>query len=145
MTHIVDGKSDEFMLPHFINTMVELGRLGNKTPDKGGFYKRKYDKSKTVLNIKSFTYASVSCVKIPFVEQAKQYIREGRYFDAFTEIKKSSEKKADFIRKILCSYVAYSFACVGEVTHKKYGIELIDKAMAYGFNWAPPTLIMQLF
>lgn len=140
-----EEKKGAFIIPDFIHTLVETGHWGNKTPDKGGFYRRDYNHSKSTLQIKTLTYASCLNDKISFVEQAKHCIREGRYQEAFSGMKKAQGKEADFVRKMLCSYVAYSFSCIGEVTKKEYGIQGINKAMACGFNWAPPTVIMQLF
>ena len=39
----------------------------------------------------------------------------------------------------------FSFSCINNVLKTGYGIEEIDKAMAHGFNWAPPSFYFFLF
>ena len=45
---------------------------------------------------------------------------------------------------ILCVYIVYSYSRIGEVTESDFGIDGIDRVMSFGFNWAPPSLIVSM-
>ncbi len=66
------------------------------------------------------------------------------YRQAFDVIKNAHGKEAEIVRNILCTYVSYAYSRIGEVTEEKYGISGIDKVMSTGFNWASPSLIVNL-
>ena len=42
-------------------------------------------------------------------------------------------------QKVIAGYISYSFHRVGEVTDDISGI---DRIMGYGFNWAPPSVLV---
>ncbi|MGA2173003.1 MAG: hypothetical protein ABSG82_08370, partial [Sedimentisphaerales bacterium] len=81
---------------------------------------------------------------IAFVEKAKHFTRMGMYKETFETILSAHGREADVVKDILCAYVAYSYSLVGEVTDSRMGIEGIDNVMSYGFNWAAPSLIMEM-
>jgi 3-hydroxyacyl-CoA dehydrogenase len=139
-----DEMHASFVLPDYINKMSERGCLGNKTPTKGGFYKR-------LESGKSVFYDPATCDYVPavephivFVEKAKNLIHLGLYREAFEVIRTARCKEADIVMDILCTYIAYSYSRIGEVTERELGIDGINKVMSFGFNWAAPSLIVDM-
>lgn len=137
-----DEMHDCFKLPGYIEKMIDLGLLGDKT--KGGFYK-KVERGKYVF------FDPTTCDYVPaiephlaFVEKAKNLIHLGMYREAFETIKKTQSKEAEIVLDSLCTYVAYSFSRIGDVTKAEYGINGIDTVMSSGFHWAPPSLIVDM-
>lgn len=137
-----DEMHDCFKLPSYIEKMIEMGLLGSKT--KGGFYKK-------TESGKRLFYDSTSCDYVPaiephlgFVEKAKSLIHLGMYRKAFETIINTQSKEAEIVLDSLCTYVAYSFSRIGDVTEAKYGINGINTVMSSGFHWAPPSLIVDM-
>jgi len=137
-----DEMHDSLSLPLYINKMIDKGILGNKT--KHGFYKRLESGKKIFLDPATCDYTPVIEPHIGFVEKAKHLIHLGMYREAFDTIKTARGKEADIVMDILCAYIGYSYARIGEVTNDEFGIHGIDKVMSFGFNWAPPSLIIDM-
>lgn len=137
-----DEMHDRLILPDYINKMVDMRALGNKT--KGGFYKRLESGKCVFFDPKTCDYVPAIDVHAAFVEKAKHLIHMGMYKEAFDTIKTAHCKEADIVIDILCTYVSYSYSRVGEVTEREYEIDGIDKVMSYGYNWAPPSLIVNV-
>lgn len=130
-----------FRLPAFMEDGIKHGRLGDKTPQAGGFY-RKNGKGTEVLDPRSGTYKPLEKpAPIPFVEKMKQLNREGRYKDAFAVFAEARGPEADLARKVILGYVSYGLNRVGEVAECAADV---DRIMSYGFNWAPPCAIVDL-
>jgi hypothetical protein len=140
-THTNDSMHTWLATPGYINTMIQRNLLGNKT--SGGFYKKMESGKFVFLDPASCDYVPAIEPHVAFVEKAKHYIRMGMYKDAFDTILSAQGKEAEVVKDILCAYVAYSYSLVGEVTDRKMGIDGIDKVMAYGFNWAAPSVIVE--
>jgi 3-hydroxyacyl-CoA dehydrogenase len=130
--------------PEYVNTMIQNGSLGNKTPDRGGFYKRLESGKLTFIDPASCEYVPAIAPHVGFVEKAKHLIHMGRYQEAFETVKASMGREAEIVRDILCVYIVYSYSRIGEVTEYDFGIEGIDRVMSFGFNWAPPSLIVSM-
>jgi len=139
-----DHMHNSFNVPEYIEKMIANGYLGRKTPQELGFYRKDIHKNKFVINPITLEYTPIEKPEIAFIEEAKNMLHVGKYRDAFDIIKTSSCKEADIVRKILCIYIAYSYSCIGEVTYAQYGIDGIDEVMAFGYNWAPPSLIVSM-
>lgn len=137
-----DEMHDFLSLPPYINKMIDNGILGNKT--KGGFYKKLESGKNLVFDPVTFDYIPTIEPHICFVEKAKRLTRLGMYREAFDAIKTARGREADIVTDILCTYIGYSYARIGEVTDYEFGIYGIDKVMSFGFNWAPPSLIMDM-
>ena len=71
-------------------------------------------------------------------------IHVGKYDEAFSVIQHADGPEADIVMEILLTYVVYSYFLIGEVTEADYGIAGIDRVMSYGFNWAGPSLIVEM-
>jgi len=138
--------NDEFhswlAMPGYINTMIQRNLLGNKT--RGGFYKKLESGRFVFLDPVSCDYIPAIEPHVAFVEKAKHFTRMGMYKEAFDAILSAQGKEAEIVKDILCAYVAYSYLLVGEVTDSQMGIEGIDSVMSYGFNWAAPSVIVEV-
>jgi len=142
--HTNDHMHNSFNMPEYIEKMIAKGYLGRKTPQKLGFYKKDIHNNKFVINPVTLEYTPIEKPQIAFIEDARNMIHVGKYRDAFDIIKTSRCKEAAIVQKMLCIYVAYSYSCIGEVTDAQYGIDGIDEVMAFGYNWAPPSLIVSM-
>lgn len=137
-----DEMHDSFVLPNYIDKMIENGLLGNKT--KAGFYKKLEGDRLSFYDPYSGQYIPAVKPHISFVEHAKDLIRLGMYQQAFDVIKTAAGREAETVRDILCTYISYAYNRIGEVTDHQIGIEGIDKVMSAGYHWAPPSLIINL-
>jgi len=137
-----DHFHDTLILPDYIDKMIEAGFIGNKAG--GGFYKKEESGKRLYYDPETDEYIPAIEPHVVFVEKAKRLIHLGMYEEAFGVIKTAKGTEAEIVREILCTYVAYSYALVGEVTDPSQGIEGIDKVMCYGFNWAPPSTIVKM-
>lgn len=137
-----DEMHDSLVLPDYINKMIDRGFMGNKT--KAGFYKKFESGKQMFIDPVSCDYVLAIEPHVAFVEKAKQLIHTGRYREAFKIIKTARDKQAEIVLDILCAYIAYSYSRVGEVTEPKIGIDGIDRVMSFGFNWAAPSVIVNM-
>jgi len=138
-----DEMHDMLAMPEYVNKMIDKGFLGAKT--KGGFYKRLENKKTIFIDPETCDYIPAVVPHFTFVEKAKDLIHLGMYRQAFDVIKSSKGIEADIVREILCTYIAYSYARIGEVTEPEFGIDGINKVMLFGFNWACPSLVVDMF
>jgi len=130
-----------FKLPAYIEKGVQEGHLGDKTPERGGFYRRD-GKAVEVLHPGTGRYEPFKApARIDFVERMKSLNRVGRYGDAMAALAKASGWEADIARQVVIGYAGYALNRVGEVAESA---DDIDTIMSYGFNWAPPTVIIDL-
>jgi 3-hydroxyacyl-CoA dehydrogenase len=128
-----------FKLPAYMQRGIDAGTLGNKT--KAGFFK-KDGKNLLVLDPKAGNYRALSEVTKPlpaFVEQMKTSIRVGRYGRAMDVFCTAEGKEADLLRKVVLGYISYGLGRVGEVVKQARDV---DRIMGFGFNWAPPSVLV---
>jgi 3-hydroxyacyl-CoA dehydrogenase len=115
-----------FALPPFMKARIAEGCLGDKTPDKGGFFK-KGDKQK---------------LEVPEVaRKMKALHRVGRYREAFDVFADAGGADAELMRRVILGYVSYGLGRVGEVVES---VADVDRIMGFGFNWAPPGALVDL-
>jgi 3-hydroxyacyl-CoA dehydrogenase len=144
-----DEAHDAFALPTYVAELIDEGHLGNKTPERGGFYRRTKEDGKNVnlvLDPKSGAYRSPSDVKvapIPFVEQMRELHHVGCYADAFRIFLAATGAEADLARKVVLGYVSYALNRVGDAEVVREPRD-VDKIMGFGFNWAPPTVLVDV-
>ncbi|MGH7950130.1 MAG: 3-hydroxyacyl-CoA dehydrogenase family protein [Candidatus Binataceae bacterium] len=130
-----------FKLPTFMEKGLAAGRMGDKTPKLGGFY-RKNGKSMEVLDPRSNGYVELKRpAPIGFVERMKEFNRVGRYADSMAVLADAKGAEADLCRRVVLGYVSYALNRVGEVAESAADVDTI---MSYGFNWAPPCAIVDL-
>jgi 3-hydroxyacyl-CoA dehydrogenase len=140
--HTKDAMHSWLIVPDYINTMIQRKLLGYKT--KGGFYKKLESGKYVFLDPATCDYVPAIEPHVAFVEKAKHFIRMGMYKEAFGVILSAQGSEAEVVKDILCAYVAYSYSLVGEVTDERIGIGGIDDVMSYGFNWAAPSVIVDM-
>jgi 3-hydroxyacyl-CoA dehydrogenase len=144
-----DEAHDAFALPTYVAELIEEGHLGNKTPECGGFYRRTKEDGKNVnlvLDPKSGAYRSPSDVKIEplgFVEQMRDLHHVGRYADAFKLFLAATGREAELARQVVLGYISYALNRVGENEVVREPRD-VDRIMGFGFNWAPPSVLVDV-
>jgi 3-hydroxyacyl-CoA dehydrogenase len=126
-------------LPDFMATLMEKGVLGNKSD--GGFFK-KDGKVQLALNPTSGDYTPVSEIALPnldYIDRVSQLYREARYEEGLSLFLSAEGDEAAIARKVIAGYISYAFHRAGEVTETITGIDMI---MGAGFNWAPPSVLV---
>jgi 3-hydroxyacyl-CoA dehydrogenase len=130
-----------FRLPAYLKQGLTQGRMGDKTPAHGGFYRRT-EKKFEVLDTSSGTYYEFAPPRpIEFVERMKALHRVGRYRESLAVLKTAPGGEADLARRIVLGYISYALSRVGEVAASSADVDTI---MSYGFNWAPPGVMVDL-
>jgi 3-hydroxyacyl-CoA dehydrogenase len=128
-----------FALPAYMQKLIAAGHLGNKTKDKGGFF-RTSGKQRLVLEPKTGEYVAAAPVVLPaFVDDMKAAIRVGRYQRAMDAMCNAGGDAATLLRRIVLGYISYGLERVGEVVAAPRDV---DRIMGFGFNWAPPSVLV---
>jgi 3-hydroxyacyl-CoA dehydrogenase len=123
-----------FALPASMKAKIAAGCLGDKTPDKGGFFK-KADKSDKGGK-------GAAKVEVPEVAKRMKALHHvGRYREAFDVFAEASGADAELMRRVILGYVSYGLMRVGEVVQS---VADVDRIMGFGFNWAPPGVLVDL-
>ncbi len=136
-----DEAHECFKMPAYMNRGLEQGCLGDKTPERGGFYRRE-GVEVFVLDPKSGGHVPlIKPAPIEFVEGMKRHHRVGRYSDALKIFADAKGAEADLCHRVVLGYVSYALNRVGEVAASPADVDTI---MSYGFNWAPPSAIVDL-
>jgi len=138
--HTKDEAHAAFQLPAYMQRGIDAGRLGNKT--KGGFFKKDAAKNVLVLDPARDDYrplAEVTTALPAFVDQMKAAIHVGRYERAMDAFCTAQGKEADLLRRVVLGYISYGLGRVGEVV--KHARD-VDRIMGFGFNWAPPSVLV---
>lgn len=136
-----------FALPAYMDTLMASGHLGDKTPAKGGFYRRVRDGKKTEVYVldpgKGEYRAAHDSITDPpdFVVRMKRLNRSGRYREALAVMLEATGWEADLLRRVILGYVSYGLNRVGEVVKEPRDV---DRIMGFGFNWAPPSVLVDL-
>jgi len=134
-----------FALPAYMQRQIDRGHLGRKTRDKGGFFRvegKGADAKHFVLDPSSGEYKPLAEVAPPipaFVEKMKTAIRDGRHSGAMEVLCTAEGLEADLLRKVVLGYISYGLGLVGEVVERPRDI---DRIMGFGFNWAPPSVLV---
>ncbi len=129
-------------LPGYMNRLMEKGVLGNKTGR--GFFHRDEDKKQYVLDPASSDYRPVSEIDLPdlsYIDDVSRLYAEGRYREGMQVFLGADSHEAAIARRAIAGYVSYAFHRVGEVTET---IDGIDRIMGMGFNWAPPSVLVDM-
>ncbi len=145
--NVRDEAHDLWAMPAYMLKMAERGHLGDKTPELGGFYRRVTGDGRTTveaLDPASGAYAPIDRgLKVPFVEQVRDLHHRGRYREGMARFMEAEGPQADIARRVILGYVSYALARVGdgEVVQR---YDDVDRIMSAGFNWAPPTALVDL-
>jgi 3-hydroxyacyl-CoA dehydrogenase len=134
-----------FALPDYMARLIERGHLGRKTPAQGGFFRREGkgpDARTLVLDPKTGDYREAGPVALPdFVGTMKALHRTGRYREAMDVFAEAKGHEADLMRKVVLGYISYGLNRVGEVVKEARDV---DRIMGFGFNWAPPSVLVDV-
>jgi 3-hydroxyacyl-CoA dehydrogenase len=140
-----DEAHSAFVLPMYMQRGIERGHLGRKTKDKGGFFRmdgKGADAKHFVLDTVTGDYRPLEEVKPPvpaFIERMKAAIRSGSHPEAFDVLCRAEGKDAQILRRVMLGYISYALGRVGEVVAHARDV---DRIMGFGFNWAPPSVLV---
>ena len=140
-----DEAHASFQLPTYMQRMIERGHLGRKTRDKGGFFRvegKGADAVTFVLDPATGNYRPLSEVTPPvptFVERMKHALRGGNHKEAFDVLCTAEGRDAQLLRHVMLGYISYALARVGECVERARDV---DRIMGFGFNWAPPSVLV---
>ncbi len=121
-----DEQKAVFLMPDFVNTMVQNKWLGQKV--KQGFYK-KVGKDIQYLDYKTMEYKESPKVKFPSLEAAKQIDNLPK---RFASIAYADDKGGKFVWESTIDTLIYSANRIPEISDT---IVNIDNAMKWGFGW----------
>ena len=134
-----DEVHETLKLPDYMAKLMENGVMGNKTG--GGFFKRDGD-ARFVLDPASGDYRPAGDIKLPdlgYIDEVAHLYSMGRYAEGMARFLAAEGDEAALARKVIAGYIAYAFERAGEVTETITGIDMI---MGAGFNWAPPSVLV---
>ncbi len=140
--HTNDEAHAAFALPTYMKALIAKGHLGNKTKAKGGFFRvdGSSKSGKLVLDPATGDYQPAAPVELPAaVAQIKAAIRNGRYQAAMDVLATADGAGAALMRKVVLGYISYGLSRVGEVVERPRDV---DRIMGFGFNWAPPSVLV---
>ena len=80
---------------------------------------------------------------VDFIEAMAGLHRVGRYREAFQIFTSAEGKAADIARQVIFGYVSYGLNRVGEKEVVRAPSD-VDRIMGFGFNWAPPTVLVDV-
>lgn len=126
-------------LPPYMAKLMDRGVLGDKSG--AGFFKRD-GKTRLCLDVASGDYRPVSEIVLPdlgYIEDVAKLYAQARYQEGIQVFLEADGDEAAIARKVIAGYLSYAFHRVGEVTETITGIDLI---MGAGFNWAPPSVLV---
>ncbi|HFK5554071.1 TPA: 3-hydroxyacyl-CoA dehydrogenase/enoyl-CoA hydratase family protein [Elizabethkingia anophelis] len=126
-----DTFKDQFVLPDFVQYMIDNKLLGSKT-DAGFFKKVKNTDGKSEilgLNLETLQYESQGKASFPTLELTKTIDRP---IDRFKVLIGGKDKAGEFYRQMLGALFAYASNKVPEISDEIYKI---DDALRAGFGW----------
>lgn len=140
-----DAAHAQFALPAYMQRGIDRGHLGRKTRAKGGFFRveGKGDEARHfVLDPRTGDYrpiAEVTPATPTFIERMKAAIRAGKHAAAMEVMCTAEGKEAELLRRVMLGYISYGLGLVGEVVERPRDI---DRIMGFGFQWAPPGVLV---
>ena len=134
-----DERHQTFTEPPYLRRMADGKLLGRKSKTGSGFYRIDDEKKLQMIDPATLTYRKPENVRNDTIEKIKLHIHDGEYRRAVHLIRHEDSEPFSIIRYFIADYIAYSYARVGEVTPPEDGIHGIDRVMAYGFSWLPPS------
>ncbi|MCT4171598.1 3-hydroxyacyl-CoA dehydrogenase/enoyl-CoA hydratase family protein [Elizabethkingia anophelis] len=126
-----DTFKDQFVLPDFVQYMIDNKLLGSKT-DAGFFKKVKNNDGKSEilgLNLETLQYEPQGKASFPTLELTKTIDRP---IDRFKVLIGGKDKAGEFYRQMLGALFAYASNKVPEISDEIYKI---DDALRAGFGW----------
>lgn len=137
-----DYVHEKFVLPTFVQELIDEGRLGRKT--RQGLYQLlrndSGEKRLLVYDIKTRQYRDVIRYSFPFAMEMKSALRDGDYERAFRALIDNRSQEADICLRFLLRYIVYALFTA---EHVGYDLRVADDVMATGFTWCPPFAMME--
>ncbi|MFH1974921.1 MAG: 3-hydroxyacyl-CoA dehydrogenase/enoyl-CoA hydratase family protein [Pseudomonadota bacterium] len=126
-----DEVRDSFIIPEFVNKMIEKKLLGKKT--KAGFYKTdltpEWKKVRKVINPSTFEYEEYEKPAFPCLDEAK---KAKTLPDKIKAVVYGEDKGAKFVWKAVANQLIYSANRIPEISDT---IIDIDNSMKWGYNF----------
>ena len=126
-----DEMRDQFVIPDFVNTMMENKWLGSKT--KQGFYKMTKDangkREILSLDLNTLAYRPKKSAKFETLELTKTI---DNVADRFKVLVAGKDKAGEFYRKSFAAMFAYVQNRIPEISDELYRI---DDGLRAGFGW----------
>ena len=126
-----DEARDSFVMPQFVNTMIEQNLLGKKS--RSGFYKTDltpdWQKVRKVINPATLEYAEYELATFPCLADAKKAKSLPQKIQA---VLYGEDKGAQFAWKAVANNLIYAANRIPEISDT---IVEIDNAMKWGFNF----------
>jgi 3-hydroxyacyl-CoA dehydrogenase len=138
-----DEAHEIFKLPGYMADLIGKGHLGDKTPEKGGFFQKSKDGT-LALDAASGTYKPLDAdLRFDFVEEVRDLHHRGRYKEAVASFMDASGPEAELARRVILGYVSYALNRFGpgEVVA---AYDDVDRIMSAGFNWVPPSGLVDI-
>jgi len=145
--NVRDEAPGAFALPSYMARLIEAGHLGDKSPAAGGFYRRSTVHGKAVTEVLDPATGSYhpqdETLSVPFVDEVRDLNRRGRYVEGVAHFFDAVGPQADIARRVILGYLSYGLHRFGpgEVVA---GYDDVDRIMTAGFNWAPPSALVDL-
>jgi 3-hydroxyacyl-CoA dehydrogenase len=122
-----DDERDVFILPDFVQKMIEMKMLGNKT--KAGFYKKSESGERLVLDYNTLQYR-------PLIKPDFDSIKATKGVDnpkeKLVNLLNTDDRGSKLAWKATAHTLIYAAKRIGEIADD---IVNIDNAMKWGFNW----------
>ena len=126
-----DEMRDQFVIPDYVNTMMENNWLGSKT--KQGFYKmtKNADGKREILSLdlNTLEYRAKKSAKFETIELTKTI---DNVADRFKVLVAGKDKAGEFYRKSFAAMFAYVQNRIPEISDELYRI---DDGLRAGFGW----------
>ncbi len=126
-----DDQRDSFVLPEFVERMIQNNLLGTKT--KSGFYKTdltpEWKKIRKVINPQTLEYAEYDPPDFPCLAEAN---KAKALSEKMKAVVYGDDKGARFAWKVVANNLIYSADRIPEISDT---IVEIDNAMKWGFNF----------
>jgi len=126
-----DEARESFVIPEFVNKMIEKNLLGKKT--QSGFYKTdltpEWKKIRKVINPFTFEYAEYDAPDFSCLAEAK---KAGKLPEKMKAVLYGDDKGAKFAWKAVANNLIYAANRIPEISDT---IVDIDNAMKWGFNF----------
>lgn len=121
-----DDERDVFVIPDFMQKMIENGLLGRKA--KAGFFKKE-GRQKFVIDYNTLEYSPVKRPRFEAVKNTRGVDDPG---ERIVNLLNTEDRAAQIAWKALAASLIYSAKRLGEIADN---VVNIDNAMKWGFNW----------
>lgn len=129
-----DYAHETFKLPNYVLDLIEDGRYGVKSGE--GLYRNQDE----VYDINTEEYRKKVNYKIEFIDKVIEKFKIGEYEEGLESILSDKSVEAGICSRFLIDYVLYSLSTSKNIAEN---ISDCDIAMAEGFNWIPPTALLE--